>query len=441
MPPSERSTTSSKQSVGPRLFAVWEEGSSSLRPTTGQRILVGRADDCDLVVNHASVSRHHAAITLDDRGWTIEDLGSKLGTFIDDARLSASEPTRVRDGTTLRLGDALLFLRHDRARPSPSRRPDVAREDHLPRLAAGRIPMLILGETGAGKEVLAERIHRMSPRRDAPFVRLHCAAMPPQLLESELFGHERGAFTGAVAQKTGLLETANGGTVLLDEVGELPPSAQAKLLRVLESGEVLRIGSVKPARLDVRFLSATNRDLTEMVSEGTFRADLYYRLAGHTVVVPPLRDRRREIEGLAQELIAKACTQAQRPAPRLTPEAIALLERYTWPGNIRELRNVLECAVLLASEGRIEASMLPARLRHPQEEAAPEPEPRPERKRDNRLAPLPTELDALERDRILEAIEAHGGNQTRAAKQLGISRKTLMRRLDDYGIPRPRKTR
>ncbi|TMQ06830.1 MAG: FHA domain-containing protein, partial [Deltaproteobacteria bacterium] len=224
------------------------------------------------------------------------------------------------------------------ARPA---RPQAPAMEHaramMQRVANTAIGVLILGETGVGKEVMARALHASSQRADGPFVPIHCAALSPALFESELFGHEKGAFTSALSAKPGLLETADGGTVFLDEIGELPDAIQVKLLRVLEDRVVLRVGGIRPTRLDVRFVAATHRDLEAEVERGRFRSDLYYRLSGVTLVVPPLRHRRDEIEPLARTFCEDAAARAGRPAPALSPEALAALEGYAWPGNIREL--------------------------------------------------------------------------------------------------------
>ncbi|MGZ3441278.1 MAG: sigma-54 interaction domain-containing protein, partial [Polyangia bacterium] len=324
-------------------------------------------------------------------------------------------------------------------------------------VATSDISVLILGETGVGKEVLAETLHRLSPRADGPFVKLHCAAFSDSLLESELFGHEKGAFTGAVQAKPGLLETAQGGTVLLDEIGELPLATQVKLLRVLEERKVLRIGALTPRSIDVRFLAATNRDLDAEVARGRFRLDLYYRLNGISLLIPPLRERTEEIEPLARTFIEQACRRShRREVPPLTPEALQRLRSYGWPGNIRELRNTIERAVLLCGRGPIGVEHLTtekmaATLAPPTPATATPPPPAAAFDATEATHPferslpatdaagLHDQLGALERQRILEALERCAGNQTRAAKLLGISRGTLVSRLDAYGIARPRK--
>jgi len=329
------------------------------------------------------------------------------------------------------------------------------------RIADSTISVLILGETGVGKEVLAETIHRLSPRRNKPFLKLNCAAFTESLLESELFGHERGAFTGAFAAKQGLLESADGGTVFLDELGELTPSTQVKLLRVIEERKVLRVGALRPKEIDVRFVAATNRDLEAEVAHGNFREDLFFRLNGIPLVIPPLRERPLEIEPLARALIAQICHKASRADPDLTSQAIEILRRYSWPGNIRELRNVIERAVLLAGRGPITpehlpvekmGSTLPVRTRPslappPPRARPPLPEifeqtipvARPTAPPGGDGNALKSGVEMVERDLIIRALEQCAGNQTQAAKLLGISRRTLVSRLEQYNLPRPRK--
>ncbi len=302
------------------------------------------------------------------------------------------------------------------------------------RVARSDISVLLLGETGVGKEIFAEQIHKHSARASKPFLRLNCAALSESLIESELFGHEKGAFTGAVRQKLGLLESANGGTVFLDEIGELPTSMQVKLLRVLERREVMRVGDLTPRPVDVRFVAATNRDLELESERGNFRQDLYFRLNGISLVIPPLRERVEEIAPMAKAFIARAADAAHVAPPELSPEALALLEAYHWPGNIRELRNVIDRAVLLCGEDVIRPEHLPVEKLTARVIGVPARPPA------GPTAP-PAELgaEAAEKQRILDALAACGGNQTLAAKQLGMARRTLISRLEKYGIARPRK--
>jgi transcriptional regulator with PAS, ATPase and Fis domain len=313
------------------------------------------------------------------------------------------------------------------------------------RMAQGNISVLILGETGVGKEILAEVIHRSSPRRAKPFVRLNCAAFADTLAESELFGYERGAFTGAMQAKAGLLETAEGGTVFLDEVGELSPPLQVKILRVLETREVVRVGGLKPKKIDVRFVAATNRDLEADVLAGTFRRDLYFRLNGATLAIPPLRERTSEILVLAESFVAQICQQLKRRPPAISGEARSMLERHTWPGNIRELKNLIERAVLLCVGDVITAEHLPVEKMG--EVIVPSRRQQPGLPHFESNDPQDAEQLTVQgadvlgqmRDKILDALSQCAGNQSRAAKLLGISRGTLISRLDTLGIVRPRK--
>lgn len=310
----------------------------------------------------------------------------------------------------------------------------VALKRTLMRVAPASVNVLILGETGAGKDVVASFLHELSPRGAKRLVGLNCASLPDALLESELFGHERGAFTGAVAAKPGLLETAEGGTVFLDEIGDLPPSLQAKLLRVIESCEVTRLGGLVPRRIDVRFVAATNRDLEGDVAGGRFRQDLYFRLNTVTVTVPPLRERGEEIEPLADLFLTHARTRFALPPLCLSPSAIAALQAHTWPGNVRELKHVIERSALLAT-GEI---IGPTNLGLPR---SVEPVPRTKT-----APPVPEGVagressDAVpERALIERALAASAGNQSRAAEALGMPRRTLVRKIAQLGIPRPRR--
>jgi DNA-binding NtrC family response regulator len=318
-------------------------------------------------------------------------------------------------------------------------------------VAESDLCVLLLGETGVGKEVMAETLHQTSPRAKKKFLRLHCAAMPETLLESELFGHERGAFTGAHVAKPGLFETADGGSVLLDEVGELTLATQVKLLRSIEEHSVMRVGGVVPRPIDVRFIAATNRDLEAEVAAGRFRRDLYYRLNGVTLFIPPLRERQDEIEPLARHFVTQACSRLSRAGePQISSDVLHRLKRYAWPGNIRELRNTIERAVVLCGKGAtIKAEHLPMEkmgaallTRLPPITHANVPAAVVEGEVTAPFVKLPAlgeELGAVEKQRILSVIEQCGGNQSRAARLLGISRNTLASRLDQYGIKRPRK--
>jgi len=322
-------------------------------------------------------------------------------------------------------------------------------------VADSTLNVLIRGETGVGKEVCAESVHRLSSRGNLPFLRINCAALPEPLLESELFGHERGAFTGAVATKPGLFETADSGTVFLDEIGELPAGLQAKLLRVLEDRAVTRVGGLRTRTIDVRFIAATNSNVESDIEAGSFRRDLYYRLAGVVIDIPPLRERRNEIEGLARAFVARLCADSERRVvPELSREALEKLRGHVWPGNIRELRNTVERAVLLCRGDVIddELILLHTTIGTSPDQTAPtagtvagdassESAANGDAKPHDRRSSLRNELLELEKKELIGALEACGGNQTRAAKLLGIARGTLQSRMDTHGIPRPRKRR
>jgi DNA-binding NtrC family response regulator len=292
------------------------------------------------------------------------------------------------------------------------------------RVAPSSINVLLLGETGVGKERLAETIHHRSGRAHMPFVRINCAALTESLLESELFGHEKGAFTGATQTKAGLLETADGGTVFLDEIGETSQGLQAKLLRAIEQREIMRVGGRHPVRVDVRFVSATNRDLKSEVANERFRRDLYFRLAGISLQIPPLRERPWEIAELARLFLAEICGGLGRLPPALSDQVLDYMRHHDWPGNIRELRNVVHHAVLLCDGDRILPEHLPLELLETNSSAAPSVE-------------QPRNVLTLDRGQIIDALSRCGWNQTEAAQVLHVSRRTLVYRLKALDIHRP----
>ena len=295
-------------------------------------------------------------------------------------------------------------------------------------LAATPTTVLITGETGTGKEVVAQMIHRLSPRRSRLFVPVNCAAIPSELLESELFGHVRGAFTGAQATREGKFEVADGGTLFLDEIGDMAYPLQAKLLRVLQDSVVERVGSNKRMRVDVRVISSTNRDLDAAVAAERFRQDLYYRLNVFHVAVPPLRERREDVLPLATFFLARYAREFGRPAVHLGPDAAGVLEGYAWPGNVRELQNVMERAAVLAGpRGVVDARLLVPIVPRPATDGGGAAELPPEAK----LAPA---VDALERRLILRALHAAGDNKVEAARVLGVSERTLWYKLKKHGL-------
>ncbi|RKG87942.1 sigma-54-dependent Fis family transcriptional regulator [Corallococcus terminator] len=294
--------------------------------------------------------------------------------------------------------------------------------------------VLLRGESGCGKELFARAIHVNGPRRDKPFVKVDCAALPASLIENELFGHEKGAFTGADHRMPGKFEAADGGTVFIDELGELPQSVQGKLLRVLQDREFERVGGTQAVKVDVRIVAATHRDLPRMVAEGKFREDLYYRIKVVELLLPPLRERGAEdIERLARHFIATAARRHRLTAPRLSVAALERLKRYRWPGNVRELENCIESAVVL-SEGEILEEHLPLpSLDRPLSAASAEPQAR-EAPGTSGEAPLLLPLAEVERRHILRVLEAVKGNRTAAARTLEIGRNTLSRKLKEYGL-------
>jgi DNA-binding NtrC family response regulator len=277
-------------------------------------------------------------------------------------------------------------------------------------------PILVQGESGTGKELVARAIHRGSPRADRPLVVVNCAAMPEQLLESELFGHEKGSFTGAAGAKAGLIEIADDATLFIDEIGEMPAAMQAKLLRVLEDGSMRRIGSLREHRVNVRLITATNRNLAEEVRANRFREDLFYRINTMTIDLPPLRERHGDIRLFIDRFLG--------PGWEISPEAVEKLERYRWPGNVRQLIHVIERAKILADDQSIVASDLPPELNAPPEEASLM----------TGEGPLSDDLQALQKSKIVEVLGRVSGNKTRAARLLGITRRSLYRLLERYDL-------
>jgi two-component system response regulator HydG len=286
-------------------------------------------------------------------------------------------------------------------------------------VADSEATVLIQGESGAGKELVARAIHDGSRRRQGPFVAVNCAALPETLLESELFGYEKGAFTGAAGRKEGRFELADGGTLFLDEVADLSPVTQPKILRVLQEGEFERLGGTRTLRVDVRIVTATNRDLAQMVKEKKFREDLFYRLNVITITVPPLRDRREDIQPLAQHFLRLYAAKNNRKLEGFSPEAMERLEAYTWPGNVRELENVVERTVVLARDGRIEADALPPQIGGVKPAS-----------RSAILELVGVPLDEVEQRLLHETLRITGGNKTQAARLLGIDVRTVARKLE-----------
>lgn len=292
-------------------------------------------------------------------------------------------------------------------------------------LAKANATVLIRGESGTGKELVARALHAEGPRAEGPFIAVNCAAFTESLLESELFGHEKGAFTGAVARHAGAFERAQGGTLFLDEIGDAPPSVQVKLLRVLEDREIMRVGGQESFKVDVRLVSATNRDLEARVAAGTFRQDLLYRLQVVGIALPPLRDRREDIRPLAERFVALAQSEHGKCIRAVEPEWHARLAAYAWPGNVRELRNAVEAAVVTAPDDRLQADRL--RLDGPAPKTPSVPS--------EWFIPDGLTLEQIEKKILEESLRKNGGNRSLTAEQLGLSRRTIQRKIQDYQLP------
>ena len=429
-------------------------------PSDGE-VVLGRGDACGMTVDDASVSREHAVLRIHGGIVTIEDLGSRNGTRLAGRKLSKGEAAEVALDQIIELGAVVIAVKGPAGAPrAGGLKSTVAGSQPVALVSLGLamerayaladlvaptpVTVLLLGETGVGKTAAAERLHAQS-RRTGPLVKLNCAAVPEALLEGELFGYERGAFTGAQVAKAGLIEAAHGGTLLLDEIGDMPLATQAKLLHVVEEGEVTRLGALKPRSIDVRFIAATHRDLTKMVEAGTFRADLYYRVNGIAITIPPLRERQEEIAGLAAHFLSLTCAKLKREPPVLGAAALAALCAYPWPGNLRELRNVMDRAALLARDAEVTVDVLGLPAVVGIVAAPPAPlDMRPAGPTAVTVPPaapsgnLRDELDSYEREKIVRALEEAGGNQARAAQLCGLPLRTFVKRLTHHGLTRAR---
>jgi transcriptional regulator with GAF, ATPase, and Fis domain len=378
-------------------------------------------------------NKRRGAFDKDDLAF-LETLAGSIAVAIDNARLYSQLKTseqKLRTQVTVLRRD---LARRDRFVEIIGTGPAMAEVFRLMESAAASpIPVLITGETGTGKELVARGIHRASDRADQPLLAINCAALSPTLLESELFGHRRGAFTGADQDKQGVFEATHGGTIFLDEVGEMPPPMQAKLLRVLQEGEIIRVGDTRPRKIDVRLISATNRDPEQEVGAGRLRQDLFHRFAAFPIHLPPLRARREDIPLLAHRALTTAAERSRKQVTGIDPAVMDLLVRFDWPGNVRELENELSRAVALVRAGEtIGIAELSAKVRA----AAP-----PEEITTSVTAPPASGSSAMRQGRaafearyIAEVLHQHSGNVSRAAKTLGVSRVTLHKKLKDYGL-------
>ena len=403
----------------PNLQLHFPAGAVPLQGT----LSIGADATNQVVLDDRFVSRFHCRLSATSGRWRIEDLGSTNGTYLDGAWVTGAE---VDAGSRIRVGAA--ELRIERAVPSlPASLPGLLARDPalapvlelLRRAAPSLLPVTILGESGTGKEVAARAVHDLSQRSGGPFVPLNCGAISRELAEAELFGHEKGSFTGAVTSAPGAFGAADGGTLFLDEIGDLPLPLQVKLLRALEAGEVKPVGAPKPRRIDVRVVCATHQDLPARVREGAFREDLFYRLRGVTVELPPLRARPQDILALAEHFLP--------PEKLLAADARTALLAHRWPGNVRELRHVVQLAALLSESSVIRAHAL--RL----DDAAPGPwSPRvcEDGAQEPSVALRGRSLGELEELAIRAALIRHGGNRRAVSQELGIARSSLLRKLD-----------
>jgi two-component system response regulator AtoC len=408
--------------------AVLDQLARSLRPMD----LVAEDAGDDYLVILPELGRADGARAIDQ----LVEQARSTGTAVLSAVAVAPE-----DGTTVEslIGHLRAGMRSGRSpeRASPPADPGVPIVIDstmqrvytlVDRIASSHMTVLVLGETGVGKELVAEAIHRRSSRKDKPLIKLNCAALPETLLESELFGHERGAFTGADKRKIGFFEAADGGTLFLDEIGEMPLSLQAKLLRVLERKLITRVGGTTEVSVDTRLVCATHRDLEGEVRLGRFRQDLLFRVGGFTLVVPPLRDRPAEILPLAEHFLSTSAAEQGRKLPALTTAARDALASYAWPGNIRELKNAIERALILCTDS-IDVIDLPEKLRDAGQRVRPVAS----------SADVRGQLAEVEKAAIVSALEAEDNNQTRAARRLGLSRRALIYKMEKYGLKEPPK--
>ncbi|OJT17447.1 sigma-54-dependent Fis family transcriptional regulator [Archangium sp. Cb G35] len=416
----------------PAQVRIRQGSNETVQKLNADSFTVGKDPACDLVIQDSFISSRHLKVTRRDGHFHVLDTNSTNGTWLGPVRVFE---VQVGLPTTLRLGQTDLVLEsvtpvrkelsfHGIIGADPSVKQLV---DIIERVAPSSAAVTILGESGTGKELVARAVHACSQRADKPFIPVNCAAISKELIESELFGHEKGSFTGATNARKGAFEEADGGTLFLDEIGELPVDLQAKLLRALESGEIKRVGASKPSNVDVRVVAATNRDLLAASRDGRFREDLYYRLCVVPLHLPPLRNRRSDILGLAEHFLRMYSPRGQ--TVRLTSEAMERLQQHAWPGNIRELRNVVHRALLLRKGAAIDAPDITFDQEVNRETGVSVPE----------LPPgmtLEQMLLKLERQIVEAALRRCNNNRERVARELGVARSTLFKRLKEWGLTR-----
>ncbi len=440
------------------LSVTISDGMTVEVPLGLHEVRIGRGREADLLLLDPSVSRLHARIFRVGTQYFLSDT-SRNGTYTNGKKVTQ---LLLEPGMTFRIGPYRIHFRQEggsspleppTAAPGSDRGPSRSKTDILPgrtfadpspplgfvgesprtrrildeieKVGRSDLPVLIEGETGCGKELVSRGIHRVSDRRNRPFVVVNCGAISPDLIESELFGHEKGSFTGATAQRKGAFEVAHEGTIFLDEIGELPLPLQPKLLRVLEQKEVKRVGGNEIIPVDVRVVAATNRSLREEISRKSFRDDLYYRISTVTISVPPLRERREDIPPLARHFLRETIVSSGGELPALSAAALEFLTSYPWPGNVRELRNAIQRAIVMGQGGTLESGdfsfLLTARsMADPSEEPG-----------------FFTRWEQSEKDRILYELSRQNWNKTRTAKELGIAKSTLFEKLKKYRIRTP----
>ncbi|MEJ7599964.1 MAG: sigma 54-interacting transcriptional regulator [Kofleriaceae bacterium] len=401
-------------------------------PVQGELVL-GRDPDCGLALEHAKISRRHARLIVDRGTIQIEDIGSTNGIKVGGVRIARDEPVTLPVGDSVRIGPYTLIVLANRAAAETQdgamraaviiRDPSVTgKTELLERIARHSVSVLIRGETGTGKEVLARTLHALS-QRPGELVAINCAALTGSLLESDLFGHERGAFTGALKTKPGLLEVAGKGTVLLDEIGDLPLELQGKLLRALEARQVYRVGGVQPIDLHARVIAASHRSRPDLSARGEFREDLYFRLNGITLELLPLRERGAAIPTLAHEFLAEVARESGHTRARFTPAALAAMTTYGWPGNVRELRLVVARASLLAGDGPIDEQHVLLETPRVAEAHAP------------RAESVPSATSGSDTpDGFLAIARQHRGNASAIARVLSTSRSHVRRLASRFGV-------
>ncbi|HSP80536.1 MAG TPA: sigma 54-interacting transcriptional regulator [Myxococcaceae bacterium] len=416
----------------PAQVRVKQGANETVHKLGADSFTVGKEPSCDLVVQDPFISSRHLKVSRRDGLFHVLDTNSTNGTWMGPVRIFEVE---VGLPTTLRLGETDLILEpvtparkelsfHGILGNDPSVRHLI---ELIERVAPASAAVTILGESGTGKELVARALHACSPRADRPYIPVNCAAISKELIESELFGHERGAFTGAAGARKGAFEEADGGTLFLDEIGELPLDLQAKLLRALENGEIKRVGASRPLHVDVRVVAATNRDLLAEARAGRFREDLYYRLCVVPLHLPPLRNRRGDILPLAEHFLRTYTPRGQTVS--LTPGAVERLKQHAWPGNIRELRNVVHRALLLRRGAVIEATDISFDQEVNRETGIALPDL-------GQGLTLEQMLEKLERQIIEAALRRYSNNRERVARELGMARSTLFKRLKTWGITR-----